>query len=203
MFAVATVALTRRLSFQTELSRAGASEAEVDQLADEIFAAHSEQLQSLFGQWPAWASPIMTGAHERAVAATAAQQAQEEEDCRQARIAELRARRPRASVAPSATNADTAPAVPPPTGTAPVALSSNTQGSEPATVPATRKCRTSGVAAGDQPAKKLKKAAVQKADGPTVAKKPTGGGHAVAVVRGPGLQVRRACDPFRDSFPSV
>ena len=38
MFAVATVALTRRLSFQTELSRAGASEAEVDQLADEIFA---------------------------------------------------------------------------------------------------------------------------------------------------------------------
>ena len=134
------------------------SEEEVARLADDIFAAHAPQIATLHDNWPQWASPIMSDAYDRAMAATVARQAQEEEDRRHARIAEIRARRqhllPQDPV-PSAV--EPAVAHPPATTEAGVP-SSKTQVSDPA--PKTRKRRASATQAGDAaPKKKAKKEA--------------------------------------------
>ena len=134
------------------------SEEEVARLTDNIFAAHAPQIATLHDNWPQWASPIMSDAYDRAMAATVARQAQEEEDRRHARIAEIRVRRqhllPQDPV-PSAVE----PAVTHPPATTEAGVpSSKTQASDPA--PKTRKRRASATQAGDAaPKKKAKKEA--------------------------------------------
>ncbi|KAM5539153.1 hypothetical protein V8D89_007183 [Ganoderma adspersum] len=125
----------------TNLRLAGAPEGEVDQLANDIFATHLEQLVSLFGQWPTWASPIMT-----------VQWAQEEEDCRQAQITEICARQHiQASIKNPMTT--TSRVTPPPPMTPITVLSSVMQDS--GLLLKTHKCCSSVTQPNDsQPAKK-------------------------------------------------
>lgn len=186
------------------------SEEEVARLADDIFAAHAPQIATLHDNWPQWASPIMSDAYDRAMAATVARQAQEEEDRRHARIAEIRARRqhllPQDPV-PSAV--EPAVAHPPATTEAGVP-SSMTQASDPA--PKIRKRRASATQAGDAaPKKKAKKEAKKDAKKEAKKDEPKGdaakgdgateksaaqlrldnAGKLLATVSGTDLQVRR------------
>ncbi|PIL31657.1 hypothetical protein GSI_06359 [Ganoderma sinense ZZ0214-1] len=82
-----TLAMVRR-----GVASAGAPDGEVEAIADDVYLQHAAQLSHLFDNWPEWASPILTGAHERAQAAAAARRVADAEAERERKQAERNAR---------------------------------------------------------------------------------------------------------------
>ncbi|PIL29429.1 hypothetical protein GSI_08371 [Ganoderma sinense ZZ0214-1] len=74
------------------VASAGAPDGEVKAIADDVYLQHAAQLSHLFDNWPEWASPILTGAHERAQAAAAARRVADAEAERERKQAERNAR---------------------------------------------------------------------------------------------------------------
>ncbi|PIL26608.1 hypothetical protein GSI_11302 [Ganoderma sinense ZZ0214-1] len=74
------------------VASAGAPDGEVEAIADDVYLQHAAQLSHLFDNWPEWASPILTGAHERAQAAAAARRVADAEAERERKQAERNAR---------------------------------------------------------------------------------------------------------------
>ena len=70
---------------------AGGDNEETARIADRVYGEHAEQLGSLFGQWPAWASPHITAAHDRALALSAVRREEAERASRIARMEEVQA----------------------------------------------------------------------------------------------------------------
>ena len=70
---------------------AGGDDEETVRITDRVYSEHAEQLGSLFGQWPAWASPHITAAHDRALALSAVRREEAEQASRIARMEEVQA----------------------------------------------------------------------------------------------------------------